>query len=155
MAPQIQRSNRRGVLSSNHQNIVVEIGMRLTIVVKHLWQVFSRNMQQVRAIVISRRDDYLAAGVVVDRVDQATLVNADHFEAGPLRLNRARQPGRPRANHNDVGAHSGPRLQVGLGQRVWDVFYRQEWLPETSKCRWELLILACDDSRLRASGFRL
>ena len=57
--------------------------------------------------------------IVKNRVDQASLVNADDLKAGLLRLNCARQTGRSRADYDYVRAHVRARFQLRLGQRIW------------------------------------
>ena len=64
--PEIERRDGGRIFASDDQHIHVEKRMGLAIVVKDLGKVFSGNIQRVREIVVSGRDNQLAGVVIVD-----------------------------------------------------------------------------------------
>jgi len=64
--PKIERRDCRGILAPDNENVVIKVRMRLTVVVKHLRQIFTGNIEEVRQVVVSGRDDQFAGVVIVD-----------------------------------------------------------------------------------------
>src|SRR5271167_4153307 len=71
------------------------------------------NLEQLR-----RGKESHVGGIVEDGIDHATLINRDDLESSSLRLDRAGETGRPRADDQHVNPSVGTRLQLSTRERV-------------------------------------
>ena len=74
MTPEIERGDGGGILASDDEDVAVEIGMRLAVIMMNLGQVLAGNTQLVGEIVVSGRNDHLAGAVVINAVERSVAV---------------------------------------------------------------------------------
>src|SRR5207253_1142284 len=75
---QLQGGNRRRILSADHHHIVVIVRMRLLVIMNDFIQLFARNVQHVRDIVVSR-SEYDFSGLV--EIATAQLIGSEDLES--------------------------------------------------------------------------
>src|SRR4051794_4507547 len=82
MSPQIQRSNRSGILSPDHENVQGGIRMRILIVVQDFREIFAGNPEVIRQVVVTGcKNDFASsersgAPKSISRLDQESSILA-------------------------------------------------------------------------------
>ena len=57
VSPEFESGNGGGVLGADDEDVGIKVGMRLFVVVRNLGEFLSRNIQVVRQVVVSGRED--------------------------------------------------------------------------------------------------